>query len=98
MTASGPSLDRASLIRRNDSVLSTEVDGEMVMMDVEQGVYFGLDAIGTDIWHRLATPATPADLAEALAGDYEAEVETIERDLLALLAQMAERGLISVAP
>ena len=49
-------LDRATRLRRVADVLATEVGGEMVMMDVEKGVYFGLDPIGTDIWKRLEAP------------------------------------------
>ncbi|HYD97749.1 MAG TPA: PqqD family protein [Alphaproteobacteria bacterium] len=95
-TVGGRPLDRAARIRRSDRALATEVGGEMVMMDVEQGVYFGLDAIGTDIWKRLETPVSVQALAAALAQDYDAPVETIERDVLALLASMAERGLVEV--
>ncbi|PWC53004.1 hypothetical protein TSO221_12255 [Azospirillum sp. TSO22-1] len=91
-----PSLDRNTRVRRVVDVLATEVDGEVVMMDVEKGVYFGLDAIGTDIWKRLETPTTAAALASDLSRHYDAEAATIERDVLALLSGMAEQGLVEI--
>ncbi|HYH37821.1 MAG TPA: PqqD family peptide modification chaperone [Azospirillum sp.] len=91
---SGASLDRATRLKRADDVLATEVDGEMVMMDIEKGVYFGLDAVGTDIWKRLEAPVTAAELAEGLSLDYDADPATIERDVLALLTAMADQGLV----
>lgn len=97
MTSSvGAILDRGARVRRCGDLLAADVDGEMVMMDVETGVYFGLDAIGTDIWKRIEAPVTVADLAAGLAGDYDAAPETIERDVLALLTDMAARGLVEV--
>ena len=95
-TPGGLPLDRTTRLRRTDGVLATTVDGELVMMDVEKGVYFGLDAIGTDVWNRLEAPVTAAELADALAQDYEADTATIERDVLALLSRMAEQGLVEV--
>lgn len=97
MTSSGGAiLDRGARVRRCGDLLSADVDGEMVMMDVETGVYFGLDAIGTDIWKRLEAPVTVADLTADLVGDYDAAPETIERDVLALLTDMKTRGLVEV--
>jgi hypothetical protein len=89
-------LDRTARVRRVEAVLATEVAGELVMMDVDSGTYFGLDAIGTDVWHRLAAPVSVAELAAALAQEYEAPAEVIERDLLDLLTRMAERRLVAV--
>lgn len=87
----------ATVVRTRD-VLAADVDGELVLMSVEQGLYFGLDAIGADIWGRLEEPVRVADLCASLAADYEGDPATIERDVLALLDRMAARGLVAVTP
>lgn len=89
-------LDRTTRVRRTTEVLATEVDGEMVMMDIDKGLYFGLDPVGTTVWNRLDTPATAAELAGGLALEYDADADTIERDVLALLTSLAEQGLVEV--
>jgi len=68
-----PILTDATIILRNLSVLTAEVDGEIVMMSIEQGRYFGLDDIGSDIWKRLDPPCALADLIDRLAVDYGAD-------------------------
>lgn len=78
-------------------MLSTEVDGEVVMMDMENGLYFGLDAVGTDIWRRLEQPMTVAQLVTGLSATYAADAGIIERDVSALLLRMAEHGLVELA-
>lgn len=89
-------LDRATRLRRVPDVLATEVGGEMVMMDVQKGVYFGLDPIGTDIWKRLEESMTVAALAAALVQVYDADIACIEHDVLALLTRMVDQGLLEV--
>jgi hypothetical protein len=89
-------LDRATRLRRVADVLATEVGGEMVMMDIEKGVYFGLDPIGTDIWKRLEESMTVAALAVTLVQVYDADIACIERDVLVLLTMMVDQGLVEV--
>ncbi|KJV10984.1 hypothetical protein VZ95_01395 [Elstera litoralis] len=89
-------LDRSTHFWRVADVLATEVGGEMVIMNVEKGVYFGLDPIGTDIWKRLEESITVAALAGALVQVYDADIACIERDVLALLTRMVEQGLVEV--
>jgi hypothetical protein len=38
-----------AIVSRGSSVLTAQVDGEIVMMSIEQDHYFGLDQIGSDI-------------------------------------------------
>jgi hypothetical protein len=86
-----------SRIMRLPSALTAEVDKELVMMDVRSGYYFSLDPIGADIWTRIAQPVEIDGLCSALCERYEADIDTIRRDVLALFNRMAERGLLVVA-
>jgi hypothetical protein len=90
-------LTDATMISRSPSVLTAEVDGEVVMMSIEQGRYFGLDDIGSDIWKRLEPPCSFADLIERLAADYEADRATIAADVRAMLASMAKQDVVRLA-
>lgn len=86
-----------TVISRSPSVLAAEVDGEIVMMSIEQGCYFGLDDIGSDIWKRIERPCSFAALVDALAIDYEADRRTIASDVTTLLTQMAEQDVVRLA-
>jgi hypothetical protein len=90
-------ITETTTIVRNPAVLAAEVDGEIVMMSIEQGRYFGLDDIGSDIWKRIEQPCSFAVLVDALAADYEADRGTIAADVTALLARMAEQDVVRLA-
>src|ERR1700730_3673084 len=72
-----PAIGDATMISRSSSVLTAEVDGEIVMMSIEQGRYFGLDDIGSDIWKRIEQPCSFASLIDRLAADYDADRATV---------------------
>jgi hypothetical protein len=87
----------ATVISRSPSVLTAEVDGEIVMMSIEQGRYFGLDDIGSDIWKRIEPPCSFATLIDGLAADYEADRAAIAADVQVLLDRMAEQDVVRLA-
>ncbi len=89
-------MDDSSLLCRVELVLTAEIDGEVVMMGIDQGRYFGLDDIGSDIWRRLETPVTLGDLVDALAAEYDAERTVIARDVVALLDQFLDHGIVRI--
>jgi hypothetical protein len=89
-----PTIVDATVISRSPSVLTAEVDGEVVMMSIEQGRYFGLDAIGSDIWRRIEPPCSFVALIDRLACDYDADRATIAADVRAMLDRMAAQDVI----
>ena len=86
-----------TVISRSPSVLTAEVSGEVVMMSIEQGRYFGLDDVGSDIWKRIEPPCSFAVLIDGLAADYEADRATIAADVQKLLGQMAEQDVVRLS-
>src|ERR1700688_1659703 len=84
----------ATMISRSSSVLTAEVDGEIIMMSIQQGRYFGLDDIGSDIWKRIEQPCSCASLIDRLAADYDADRATIAADVHALLGRMAAQDVV----
>jgi hypothetical protein len=86
-----------TLISRSPSVLAAEVQGEIVMMSIEKGQYFGLDDIGSDIWKRIEPPCSFAALIDGLAAAYDADPTTITNDVRLLLDQMAAQDVVRLA-
>jgi len=93
----GLQLTDATLISRSPTVLTAEVDGEVLMMSIERGCYFSLNDVGYDIWRRLDSPCSFAELIDRLAADYDAARATIVEDVQALLIRMAAEDNVRVA-
>jgi ornithine carbamoyltransferase len=79
-----------------DTVFAQEVDGEMVLLDMNSENYFGLDAVGTDIWQAMQVIGTLQDVLETLLVQYEVEEDVLRKDLLAFVEKLQESGLVQV--
>jgi predicted transcriptional regulator len=90
------SLSISSVVQWDPNQIAATVDREIVILSVERGSYYGLDDIGSEIWEKLASPTSIVAICDALAEKYQGDRATIERDVLALMEQMAAEGLISV--
>ena len=89
------SISLESVVRRSSDVMASQVDNELVMMDVERGMYYALNPVGADIWERLTEPQTVADLCAQLMQRYDVDQATCEPDVLAVLNAMAANGLLT---
>jgi hypothetical protein len=85
-----------STIRQADHLLATELDGETVVMGIEQGNYYGMEATARDIWMRIREPRRVDALCRELASRYAVDLATCERDVLDFLEQALAEGLIVV--
>lgn len=80
----------------SSEVLVREVGGEAVLLDLASESYFGLDPVGTRIWALLGESESLQAVADVLCAEYDAAPERIQDDLLALVARLAEAGLVTV--
>ncbi len=81
----------------SEDVVSREVSGEMVLLDMASGTYFGLNAVGTRIWSLLDEKAhSIAALCEIIEAEFDAPLASIQQDVLGLATELSEQNLISV--
>lgn len=85
----------ATRVVRSSDILTNTIDDALVMMDMEGGHYFSLNRIGSDIWERIAQPTPVADLCAQLVKVYQVEPDACQAEVLALLKDMAQGGLIT---
>jgi len=77
-------------------VLSQEIDGETVLLDLKGATYFGLDEVGTRAWQLLADQGSLRPVHVSMLEAYEVEGEKLEMDLIRLITQLVEAGLVSL--
>ena len=85
-----------SIVAISPDQVSCELDGEAVILNLKKGAYYGLDEVGATIWSLLAEPVAVSKILETLLERYEVERGRCLDDLLALLAELHERGLIRI--
>jgi hypothetical protein len=81
---------------RKEGKISTELDGETVILDLVSGMYSGLDQVGTAIWNLLEKPVFFKVIVTEIVDAYDVTEEQCIADLLEFLNSLFENGLIVV--
>ena len=89
-------LQRDTFLRRVAGNYETEVHGDVVLMSVEYGSCYGLDAVGSAIWKRLEQPATVGAIQKDCRAQYDGDAEQIDGDVVQLLESMVAQHLLEV--
>lgn len=86
-----------SLVQRSADQIACDMGGEVVILDLKSGAYYGLDVVGARIWSLIEQPASVLAIRDAIMADYDVDAPTCERDIRAFLDQMQAVGLVEVS-
>ena len=86
-----------TVVQRNEAkFLANALDDEIVMMDMDNGDYLGINSVGADIWTILAGPVTVGDLVAKMMDLYEVSEEQCTTEVNTFLNKMMENDMLIV--
>jgi hypothetical protein len=92
-----PQIAEDSIVQWSAEAVATEVNDEVVLMNMERDRCYGLGSTGSDIWRRLREPIQVSALMMELRLSYDSPPGEIESDVLRTLREFAAEGLIQVS-
>ena len=92
-----PTIPESAEIVVAEGVLASDFGAEQVILNLKDGVYYGLDDVGARIWQLLQRPTTVAAMRAALVEEYDVDRGQCERDVDALIVELRRRGLVKVS-
>lgn len=90
------SLQMNSIIRRNPEIVHSDMDGETVMMSINEGNYYGLNGVGSQIWDLLEQEMSMDAICTELLRSFDVEEEQCRSEVLAFLEEMACNKVIEI--
>jgi len=87
---------RETRLSRVEETISTELDQEKVLMNIEAGVYYGLAGTARSIWEALESPHTFGELIDQLVAEYDVELQACQTDTIKFLDKLQQEGLLRV--
>lgn len=90
------SLSTESIVVASSAQVSSELQDESVILDVQSGTYYGLNDVGASIWTLIQEPKAIANVQASIMAEYEVSAEQCEQDILTLLEQLIEIGLVNI--
>jgi hypothetical protein len=81
------------MFRKDDQIYEAEEDGEIILLNLRTGKFYGLNQIGSVIWKLLFTMETK-DICQYIQKTYNVDLAIVQRDLEALLQDLIRNGLV----
>ena len=85
-----------TVFRKVGQLLESDVDEEIVALDVDKGECYGLNAVGSRVWRLLDSPKSLRDICSALQEEYEVEPDVCESEVTRLLSDLRSEGLVDI--
>jgi hypothetical protein len=82
-------------LRIPDDVVFRDLAGESVLLNLSTSTYFGLDAVGTRLWHHIAGHGSTALAIETILAEYDVDGLRLQKDVEALIDQLLAKGLLT---
>ena len=89
-------LSESTVVVMADHLTSVQVDGERVLLDLEEGIYYGLNPVGARIWEEIQEPTSVEKITAAITAEYDVGSEKCLEDVISLLQDLEENGLIEI--
>ena len=80
----------------SDRQLSTTLAEDVIILGLDDSMYYGLNGAGARIWELLQTPRTIAEIVDTITTEFDATPERVAADLDVLIADLQSRGLIAI--
>ncbi len=87
-------MTNTTILSRREGLMTADMDGSAVMMDIMTGKYYNLGEIGGRIWELLEEPMTLAALVKKLTDEYDVSAAQCRADITPFLNTLLERGLL----
>ncbi|MDF0676282.1 MAG: PqqD family protein [Nitrospira sp.] len=82
-------------LRIAHNVVFRDLAGESVLLNLDTGTYFGLDAVGTRVWNLIAEHGSTSLAIDTLLAEYDVDAPRLEKDVTALIDRLLAKGLLT---
>lgn len=79
------------------SVVFRQFAEEMVLLDINEGRYYGLNLVGGRMLEELDKHGDIGRAVDEVAAEYDVPRDRVQADFATLIGQLTERGLVEVA-
>lgn len=83
-------------VKLTNNHVATDLAGDVVILNLADGSYYGLNEVGSYIWKLLQSPMTVQDICVSVAAEYDVDERTCRDDVFELLETLAKKSLVEM--
>lgn len=80
-----------------EEVASKVMDGEAILINLSNGIYYSMDKVGGYVWEMIEGTHSLAEIVEAIVGRYDISPEKAQADVDRLAAELVQESLVKVS-
>jgi hypothetical protein len=85
-----------TIVRAMPGQMSCRIHEEVVILNLREGTYYGLNAVAAHVWQLLEQPRSLRELRDTILAHYDVEEVSCMNNLLSLIADFEARSLVAV--
>lgn len=94
ISINGKKIGPDTLLKRKSDLLFNQIDGEVVLLSIENGEYYGMDAVGSRIWELLEDAISLRVLIFKLMNEYDVSEVQCQKDTMVFIEMLIEKDLL----
>src|SRR3712207_5132209 len=87
--------ERLTVVAAKNQV-SSDLGGEVAILNLKAGMYYGLDDVGARVWALIQRPRKVSEIQTIIVDEYDVDPHRCERDIASLLQNLMGEGLVEV--
>ena len=92
----GQQISDSSVVKANENVVSADLGSGTALLDLQSTTYYSLNEVGARIWSLIQEPKPVSAIHDELLRQFAVDPARCHDDLIALLGQLADAGLVTV--
>jgi hypothetical protein len=76
--------------------VSCELEGEAVILNLHECVYYGLNEVALAVWKLIQKPAFVWEIRDEILRQFQVDSDSCQRDILNLLGQLKDSSLLQI--
>ena len=85
-----------SIVAATSNQVSCDLQEEAAILNLDSSTYYGLNGAGSFIWKTLKEPVAVHEIRDRLLAEFDVDTERVTNDLVSILSEMVDAGLIEV--
>jgi hypothetical protein len=80
-----------------EHVMFRELDGEAVLLNLQNEMYYGLDEVGTRMWQLLTSSESVQAAMDTMLDEFDVSPDTLAQDMARMITELKSHGLLETA-
>jgi hypothetical protein len=89
-------IELGTTVKQSTNQVSTNLNDEVAILNLESSLYFGLDEVGAYIWQTIREPTKISDLCEQVLERYDVGAQECQADILEFIQKLDDAKLLAV--